>query len=398
MFGLFKRSTPQNAPITDTYELLKSLGIGAPTASGRLVNSQVAETLPAIYCAVATIAESVASLPIHVYRKNSTGKERQNKHHAERLLNVAPNGYQTAYDFKIALMRSVLLRGNGYARIVYDGSGKAAELHLIHPDAIQMELINNRLIYKVTTKAGKFEPLLQEEVLHIRYHTDDGITGKSPVSVCRDTIGLGLSQQDYQSSQFKNGMRPTGTLETERNLDDKQYLELQNMLLKSSGTSNAGKPLILEGGLKWNQIGLTNSDAEWLASRQFSISDVGRMFKLSPIFLMDYSNSTYSNFSEASRAFLTQTLRPWLSNLQEAYSSRLISDRNRADTFIEFETKDILRATAEERFLVYDKAIKNGLMNPNECRAAENLPARTGGDEFSQSWNQNAQATPNQTD
>ena len=160
------------------------------------------------------------------------------------------------------------------------------------------------------------------------------------------------------------------------------------------------KPLLLEGGLKWNQIGLANNDAQWLESRLFTISDVARMFKISPIFLMDYSNSTYSNFSEASRAFLTQTLRPWLSNLQEAIASRLISDSNRSYTIIEFETKDLLRATAEDRFSVYDVAIRNGVMNPNECRAAENLPPRQGGDEYSQSWIQKGQteATQQQTD
>jgi HK97 family phage portal protein len=395
MFNFFKRSAPNT---TSNYELLKSLGVGAPTSSGRLVNSQVAETLPAIYCAVSTLAEAIASLPVHVYRRNSTGKERLNKHHAERLINVAPNGYQTAYDFKIALLRSVLLRGNGYARIVYDGTGKAAELHLIHPDAITFELVNNRMRYVTTNSKGKQEALLQEEVLHIKYHTDDGITGKSPISVCRDTIGLGLAQQDYQAAQFKNGLKPSGTLETEQRVTDEQYQQLKDMLSDSMGAHSGGKPLILEGGLKWNQIGLSNSDAEWLSSRQFTISDIARMFKLSPIFLMDYSNSTYSNFSEASRAFLSQSLRPWLSNLQEAYGSRLISEGNKANTFIEFETKDLLRATAEERFAAYDIAIRNGLMNPNECRAAENLPPRTGGEEFSQSWNSNAQTTTKQTD
>jgi HK97 family phage portal protein len=392
MFGLFKRSTPQ------TNELLKTLTLGSNTPSGMLVNSSIAETLPAIYCAVSVIAESIATLPTHVFRKGASGKQRLNDHHVERLLNIAPNEYQSPYEFKIALMRAVLLRGNGYARITFDGAGKAAELHLLHPDAVLIDFDKGRLRYRITGTNGKQEVLLKEEVLHVKYHSDDGIVGRSPVSVCRDVIGLGLAQQSFQSNQFKNGVSASGVLETDSKLTDEQFYALQDMVDKKAGTNNAGRPLILEGGLKWNQIGLSNEDSQWLESRLFTISDIARMFKLSPIFLQDYSNSTYSNFSEASRAFLSQSLRPWLTNLQQAYSRSLISERNKADTFLEFETKDLLRATTEERFASYDIAIRNGLMSPNECRAAENLPPRPGGDEFSQSWNQNAQTTTNQTD
>jgi len=147
--------------------------------------------------------------------------------------------------------------------------------------------------------------------------------------------------------------------------------------------------------MTWKPIGLSNQDAQWLASRQFTIADIARMFKISPIFLQDYSNSTYSNFSEASRAFLTQSLRPWLTNLQQAFASRLVDNRQLT---LEFQTKDLLRATAAERFEVYDNAIRNGIMNPNECRKAENMPPREGGDEYSQSWSQQAQAQDNAND
>ena len=191
-------------------------------------------------------------------------------------------------------------------------------------------------------------------------------------------------------------MRVSGVLETDAKLTDEQFTALTKIFDKHQGSANSNKPLLLEGGLKWNQIGLANNDAQWLESRLFTISDVARMFKISPIFLMDYTNSTYSNFSEASRAFLTQTLRPWLSNIQEGLASRLVSDSNRANTIIEFETKDLLRATAEDRFNVYDIAIRNGVMNPNECRAAENMPPRQGGEQFSQSWMQQDQAATKQ--
>ncbi len=104
MLNFFKRSQSSNDKI------LERLSAGDTTISGQMVNASTAEGLPAVYCAVSTIAESVASLSIHVYRKQPNGdKERANGHYIERLLNHSPNPYQTGYDFKIALMCSVLL-------------------------------------------------------------------------------------------------------------------------------------------------------------------------------------------------------------------------------------------------------------------------------------------------
>lgn len=389
LFNFFKRSAE---PISDTWQMLADLGFSNQTASGKSVNAETAQSLPALYCAVSTIAEAVATMPLHVYRRVGSDRERASAHQAEKLLNLAPNDYQTPYDFKLALMRSVLLRGNGFARIDFDRSGKAKFLHLIHPDAVQVKrLTSGRIGYVITNDKGKQESLLQEEVIHVKYHSDDGIIGKSPVTVCRESIGLGLAQQEHGATQLKNGIRPSGVLEFDKFLPEKTMEKMSKDLNKlHSGTSANGKTLILEGGMKWKSVSLSNQDAEWLESRQFTVADIARMFKISPIYLMDYSNSTYSNHSEASRAFLSQSLRPWLSNLEQAIGSKIVPSRSQGNVFVEFQTADVLRATTVERYEVYDIGIRMGVLSPNECRKKENLSPRDGGDEFSQSWKQEA--------
>lgn len=114
------------------------------------------------------------------------------------------------------------------------------------------------------------------------------------------------------------------------------------------------------------------------------------MFNISPIFLQEYSNSTYSNFSEASRALLTITMRPWLANFEQQIKSALLlaSPVPGIRYQVEFDTADLLRANPRERFLSYETAIKSGVMCPNEAREREGLPPREGGDEFSQAWKQ----------
>ncbi|ENF0090465.1 phage portal protein, partial [Escherichia coli] len=104
---------------------------------------------------------------------------------------------------------------------------------------------------------------------------------------------------------------------------------------------------ILEGGMSYQQLGMSNQDAEWLASRRFTIEDIARMFNVSPIFLQEYSNSTYSNFSEASRAFLTMTMRPWLANFEQQIKNALLvaSPVPGIRYQVEFDSADLLRAT-----------------------------------------------------
>ena len=374
-------------------EIMSLLAGDRQTRTNVLVNSDTAQGLPAVYCAVNTIADAVSNLPIHVYKRDTEGeKERQRTHVVERLMNISPNGYQTAFDFKVALLRSVLLTGNGYAEIIYDNAGRVQKLIPLHPNEVNVKkLTNHRIGYQVTDN-GKPRPLQQEEILHIRVNSDDGVIGKSPITVCREALGLELAAQEHGSDFFANGIRPFGALKTDKALKSEQFKNLQEGLEAFAKPGKRFRPLILEGGLEWAPIQISNEDAEWIESRKFGVADIARMFKISPIFIMDYSNSTYSNFSEASKAFLQQTLKPWLTNIEPALLMKLIPERNQSMVTIEFETKDMLRTTAKERFEIYDIAIRNGLMNPDECRRAENMAPREGGNEYSQSWLQQSKA------
>ncbi|PHM38424.1 phage portal protein [Xenorhabdus mauleonii] len=224
----------------------------------------------------------------------------------------------------------------------------------------------------------------------MRYATEDGFLGRSPVTVCRETLGLGLAQQRHGASIMKDGMMAAGVIKAADWLDGIKGSKALEALERYKGARNAGKTPILEGGMEYQQLGMSNQDAEWLASRRFTIDDIARMFNVSPIFLQEYSNSTYSNFSEASRAFLTITMRPWLANFEQQIKAALLmtSPKRGIRYQVEFDTADLLRANPRERFQSYETAIKSGVMSPNEAREREGLSPREGGDEFSQAWKQ----------
>jgi HK97 family phage portal protein len=214
--------------------------------------------------------------------------------------------------------------------------------------------------------------------------------GRSPITVCRETLGLGLAQQRHGASIMKDGMMASGIVKAKDWLDSVKGKQALDALERYKGAKNAGKTPILEGGMEYEQLGMSNQDAEWLASRRFTIEDIARMFNVSPIFLQEYSNSTYSNFSEASRAFLTMTMRPWLANFEQQIKASLLvaSPVPGVRYRVEFDSADLLRATPTDRYATYEKGIKSGVMCPNEAREREGMAPREGGDEFSQAWKQ----------
>lgn len=362
------------------------------TGAGEFVSPQTAEALPAVMNAVTVISEAVAAMPCYLYKLKDDGRERVVNHPIDYLLNEMPNRNQTPYQFKYTMMRHCLLNGNAYAVIGWNKKGQPESLTPYTPSAVNVQrLVGGEYIYQITDLDGNTKNYLQDEILHLRHSSLDGFMGRSPVTICREAIGLGLAQQRHGASVMKNGLMASGLISTAEWLDDAKAQKAIKALERYKGARNAGKTPVLEGSMEYKQLGMTNQDAEWLESRNFTISDIARIFNISPIFLQDYSNSSYANFSEASRAFLSQTLRPWLTNFEQQLKDALMVDVNNPTApryLIEFDTSDLLRISQTERFSSYDVAIKAGVMSPNEVRKREGLPPYVGGDEFSQAWKQ----------
>ncbi|MDG2944264.1 phage portal protein [Exercitatus varius] len=387
LFG--KKKQEQRSYTID--EFLSYMGFNN-TGAGEFVSPQTAEALPAVMNAVTVISEAVAAMPCYLYKLKDDGRERVVNHPIDYLLNEMPNRNQTPYQFKYTMMRHCLLNGNAYAVIGWNKKGQPESLTPYTPSAVNVQrLVGGGYIYQITDLDGKTKNYLQDEVLHLRHSSLDGFMGRSPVTVCREAIGLGLAQQRHGASVMKNGLMASGLISTSEWLDDAKAQKAIKALERYKGAKNAGKTPVLEGSMEYKQLGMTNQDAEWLESRNFTISDIARIFNISPIFLQDYSNSSYANFSEASRAFLSQTLRPWLTNFEQQLKDALMVDVNNPTAqryLIEFDTSDLLRISQTERFSSYDVAIKAGVMSPNEVRKREGLPPYVGGDEFSQAWKQ----------
>nr|WP_176605409.1 MULTISPECIES: phage portal protein [Pseudomonas aeruginosa group] len=368
---MLKRNT------TPTYDTYWNQFTGADVA-GVTVNVNSTESISAVYACVAAISESVGSLPLNLYRKTDSGREKATTHPLYRLLHDQPNEWQTALEFREQMQRQILLRGNAFAEIKWSPSGRVESLVPLHPLNVTVSVSDtNRLLYDVTDRKGHVRRLLADEVLHLRYHSDDGVLGRSPIAVARDTIGLALAERTHGERMFAQGTKLSGVIETQPGTTKDQAKQIRESWAEGYGSvSNHGKTGVLPQGATFKTVSMTLEDAEWIEARRLSVEEVARLFRVPPVLIGDLREANYSNAVELGRYFVTHTLRRHLVLWEQAINRSLITDT--AHFFAEFNVEGLLRGDSLNRAQFYDYALKDGWMLKSEVRQLENLPAIQG--------------------
>jgi len=370
----FWESRSQTVSSKDPY-LAEKLGIRA-NAAGQWVTPETATGVAAVHACVQLIAETVASLPLAPYRRTEDGgKIVDNMHPLYRVLHDQANEAQTAMEFREQLIASCLLTGNGYALKELDGRGAVTQLLPLHPSHMRpVKLVNGRVRYEFTPPQGGIQRYTQDEILHVRYRSTDGFTGLSPISIARQTIGVALAQQSFESAFYRNGATISGALKHPQRLTVDQITNLQSTFEENySGASNAFRMIILEEGMEFQAMGMSMLDAQFVESRKLTLEDVARIYRIPPPAIGILSDATYSNITEQSRSLVMHTLRPWLVRLEQAMNASLLTQDGRRSHFIEHNAEGLLRGTQTDRYTAYQIGRQWGWLNVNEIRRRENL-------------------------
>ncbi|WP_314020180.1 phage portal protein [Stutzerimonas degradans] len=375
---LFKRSSPE--PTTPAYDTYYDRLTGFPGVAGVDVNTTTAEGISAVYACVAAISETVGSLPLDVYRNTDNGREKAKTHPLYRLLHDAPNNYQTALEFREQMQRHVLLRGNAYAEIVWNPNGSVKALLPMHPDSVTVLRSSlGNLVYDHVDGKGNQRRLLADEVLHLRYHSDDGILGRSPIQVARDTIGLALAERTHGAKMFEQGTKLSGVIETPPGTTKEQAGQIrESWSAGQAGIANHGKTAVLPQGATFKTVSMTLEDADWIQARRLSIVEVARLFRVPPVMIGDMEAANYSNVVELARFFVTNTLRRHLVMWEQAINRACITN---PAFFVEHNVEGLLRGDSLARANFYQRGIEDGWMLRSEVRRIENLPAIEGIDD-----------------
>ncbi len=376
---LFKKT------ISDSRDLDLFLRTGSISNSGVTVTCDTAMRCTTVYACVRVLAESVAQLPLITYRRRKDGgKDRATEHWLYSLLHDSPNEWQTSFEFREMMMGHVLLRGNAYAFINRLQSGRVVELLPLHPDRVEPKQDKDfRITYTITDENGAQQVLRREQIFHIKGLSSNGLVGLNPIEQHRESIGLALATEEHGSRLFSNGANPSGVLEHPMKLSKEAQQRLKETFEeKTTGLLNAHKPMILEEGMKWSQMGMTSEDSQFLETRKFQRNDIASMFRVPPHKIGDLERATFSNIEHQALEFVTDSLMPNLKRWEQAIHMALLTEKDRKTIFVEFLVDGLLRGDIKTRYEAYAKAITNGILSPNEVRSLENLNPRDGGDEY----------------
>ncbi|HEY1300867.1 MAG TPA: phage portal protein [Stellaceae bacterium] len=385
LFGRRRGASAETRSAPTTWDFLRTgLGLGDPSLP---VSPHLAENLSVVFGCVQVIAETVAMLPLQVYRKLDDGaRAAAAEHPVAAIFGGDANDWQTATEFIETTTAHCLLRGNGFAEIIRDGRGQPTALIPFRPDLVAMvRLPSGRWAYDVSLPAGGTRRLLPEEMLHLKDRSDDGLLGKSRLARARETFAAAIATEHYAAATFKNGAAMSGVLNFPGQLTTEAARRLRDDFEEIyRGTDNAGRIAILEEGMKWQQVSVSPDDAQMLESRRFSVEALARIFRVPPPILGDFQGGNYSSISEVGRWFYSHTIMPWLNRWERAIERGLFSADGRRRYEVEFDCDLLLRGDMLTRFQSYRIAREIGLYNANELRRFEKANPRTdpGGDEY----------------
>ncbi len=358
--------------------------IGGSTTSGVSINPQTAMAISTVYACVRIISGTLAMLPLVVHQRLPTGgKERATQHPLFEILHTQPNVRQTSFQFREMMMMHALLRGNGYAEIIPGARGFADQLLPLNPDRVRPFLANDETIhYEYQAPSGRTKIFLQDEVFHIANLSDDGVKGLSTVALARNSFGLAKATEEHGSRHFSQGQVPAATLETAGKLSTEAQDRLRdNWKDIHGGVRNTGSIAILEEGLTFKPMAMSNEDSQFLETRMFQVEEIASWFGV-PLSLLQHTEKSTSwgtGITELTLGFVKFTMQPWFTRWEQEIQQDLILDPDLF--FAEFVLEGLLKGDPKTRSQFYNIMIRTGVFTRNEVRIIENLNPLDGLDE-----------------
>jgi HK97 family phage portal protein len=358
-FDVFGDDTGYDSPVNGTMSNDKALRLGA------------------VFACVRIIAEDAASLPLESFRREAGEDKLQRT--PEWV--AEPNPEMTTFDLVEQTFASLELDGNAYAAAVRDQRGYVVEMWpLDHRNVHPRRRLGSTgpVVYDVADPAtglyGTFDRagLLAGEIVHVKAFGYSGaVRGLSPLERARLQIGTGLALDEFAARFFSQGSNQSGYLQTDQELTQEQADRLVELwIAKNSGLQNSHKPAVAAGGLKWEATSITNEQAQFLESRRYGVLEIARIFRVPPHKLAELSRATFSNIEQQSIEYVTGSLTPRLTRVEQTWSRLLPRDQ-----FFRFDVDGLLRGDMMARAQAAMLWRGAGVKSQNELRRTEKLPS-----------------------
>jgi len=352
---------------------------GNNNVAGQVVNEKTVMQLSAVWSCVRLIAETISTLPLQIYERTADGRKTASYHPLYDIIHTQPNADSTATVFWEAMIVAMLMGGNGVAEPKYIGP-KLIALNFLDPRRLSCSKVNGKRQWRYTLSNGTQRTLTDAEVFRIPGFTMDGDWGVSSVVYGSGVFGSALAAANASNSTFEKGMMPTVAFTLPGKLNAKDRDDFRDMVKRISGALNAGESPVLENGMTGSPLGINPVDAQLLESRNFSVEEICRWFRVPPWMVGHTSNTTSfgTGIEQQMIAFLTFTLRPWLTRIEQAINMNLLTPSDRKKFYAEFSVEGLLRADSAGRAAFYKIMTDGGMQTRDEVRAKENLPPMGG--------------------
>ena len=354
---------------------------GGRSPAGVRISPENATAVAAVFSCARILAETVASLPLHILERLETGGKRQARElPLYKRLHSQPNSWQTSFEWREQAVFHVCLWGDAYSEIRSGSSGAVDQLIPLHPSRMKVETLENgSLRYTYREAKGRQTIYTDEQILHLRGPSDDGVHGMSIIEECREAIALARACEIHGSRFFGAGARPGFILSTDNPLNADARRELaDNWNRKHRGPQNAFETAVLTGGLKPYEIPYaTNTDSQFLELRQYQLAEIARLFRV-PMHLLGVMNGGYGSIEHAGLDFVQHTILPWLRRFESAFTRDLITDDEKY--FVEFDVRGLLRGDSASRSQYYRAMWDIGALSTNDILELENRNPVEGGD------------------
>jgi HK97 family phage portal protein len=351
---------------------------GGRSPAGVRITPENATSVAAVFSCLRILAETVAGLPLHLLERTASGGKRLARElPLYRRLHSQPNNWQTSFEWREQAVMHVALWGDAFSELVPGASGAIDQIVPLHPSRMKVETLeNSRLRYSYRESGGRQTVYSDEQILHMRGPSDDGVHGISIVEECREAIALARACEVHGARFFGAGARPGFILSTENQLNADARRELaENWNRKHRGPHNAHETAVLTGGLKPYEVPYaSNSDSQYLELREHQLREIARLFRI-PGYLLGLEQGS----PQSEIQFVTHTIMPWLRRLESAFLRDLIVDDEKY--LAEFDVRGLLRGDAASRSAYYRAMWDIGVVSTNDIRASENLDPVEGGDE-----------------
>ena len=379
--GILQRLLGRREPEQRAFFGAGSYTLGSTIAT----DPEAAQNLAAVLGAVELIAGSIASLPASIVVDTPDGRAPLPGAAASRLL-ARPNARQSWPGFVTTMVAGTLLQGNAVSRLELDGRGQVVSLTPVPWPWLLPQIVTTAagarlafdLVHSTPEAAllGVPARLLADDCLHLKSRADAGIIGRSVLSRAPDVLGAAIGAQTFASSIWSNGASPSLAISVPRNIDAEGMKRMRAFFdERSAGAHNARKPLFLDAETVVTPIQVSPEDAEVLASRRFSVSDIARLFNV-PEPLLQVGSTAPADTAPYLAAFAQLALAPIVAALEAEFDHAVLP----AGQHLQLDMAGLSRGAWVAVATAQAVLVQSGIATPNDARRALGLPAHPDGE------------------